>query len=99
MTTTTRKSRLRLAALLAALIAAGALVPLAYHRNATGPDVMRIASSSITAISSYDDGANSVRPGTLVSSARSNSPWWLAPSSPWFSGAEFSRRDRGLGSI
>ena len=30
-TTTTRKSRFRLAALLAALVAAGALVPLAYH--------------------------------------------------------------------
>ena len=52
------------------------------HRSATGPDVIRIASSSITATSSNDDGANRVRPGTLVRSARSNSPWWLAPSSP-----------------
>jgi D-alanyl-D-alanine endopeptidase (penicillin-binding protein 7) len=48
MTTTTRKSKLRLAALVAALLAAGALVPLAYHRNAAPPRT-DVASAPATA--------------------------------------------------
>jgi hypothetical protein len=36
----------------------------------------------MTPTSAYDDGANTVIPGTLVSSARSYTPWWLGPSSP-----------------
>ena len=49
---------------------------------ADGPAVISSASWSIWPSSWYDDGANTVMPGTLVSSTMSSTPWWLGPSSP-----------------
>jgi hypothetical protein len=52
------------------------------HRMAEGPSVIARASSNITSSSWAEEGAKTVMPGTLVSSAMSSTPWWLAPSSP-----------------
>ncbi len=49
---------------------------------ATGPSVMSRASWSICWSSWYDDGANTVMPGTFASSTMSSTPWCEAPFSP-----------------
>ena len=52
------------------------------QRRATGPAVRSMASWSICWSSWYDEGANIVMPGTLVSSIMSSTPWCEGPSSP-----------------